>query len=82
LNPTVSIILPVWNGERFLAQAIESVMRQTFEEFELLVIDDGSTDSSRLIAMKEAGTDPRVIVLDTEHRGIAHALNTGMNAAR
>jgi glycosyltransferase involved in cell wall biosynthesis len=39
LNPTVSIILPVWNGERFLAQAIDSVLRQTFESFELLVIN-------------------------------------------
>jgi glycosyltransferase involved in cell wall biosynthesis len=76
------VILPVWNGERFLARAIESVLRQTYESFELLVIDDGSTDSSRQIAIEKARTDPRVIVLDTEHRGIAHALNTGMNAAR
>jgi glycosyltransferase involved in cell wall biosynthesis len=82
LNPTVSVILPVWNGERFLAAAIDSILRQTFASLELLVIDDGSTDSSRFIAMEKARTDQRVIVLDTPHRGIAHALNTGIHAAR
>jgi hypothetical protein len=81
-NPTVSIVLPVWNGERFLAQAIESVSQQTFPSFELLVIDDGSTDGSCTLALHLARTDPRIIVLRGEHHGIAHALNTGVAAAR
>ena len=80
-DPTVSVVLPVWNAERFLAQAIESVLRQTFRSFELIVIDDGSTDRSGEIADGFARASPQVVTLHTEHRGIAHALNTGVAAA-
>ncbi len=76
------MVLPVWQGERFLAEAIESISAQTFPAFELLVIDDGSTDRSPAVALELAGDDPRIIVLHEEHRGIADALNTGVRAAR
>ncbi|MEA2337295.1 MAG: hypothetical protein QOE82_1302 [Thermoanaerobaculia bacterium] len=82
LTPSVSIILPVWNGERFLVQAIESVLRQTYRSFELIVIDDGSTDSSRRIALDLAQTDDRIVVVESEHQGIANALNAGIENAR
>lgn len=78
----MSIILPVWNGERFLAQAIESVLGQTFDSFELLVVDDGSTDRSRDIARDFARRDRRMVLLDREHSGIVGALNAGLRAAR
>ena len=45
-TPTVSVLLPVWNAQRYLAGAIESVLAQTFSDFELLVVDDGSSDGS------------------------------------
>ncbi len=81
-EPAVSVVLPVWNGERFLADAIESVTRQTLEAFELLVVDDGSTDRTRAIALEFSRNDPRVTVIPIVHAGIAEALNTGILAAR
>jgi hypothetical protein len=84
VNPpvTVSVVLPVWNGERFLAEAIESILSQTFDSFELIVVDDGSTDSTAEIAFQFARRDPRVQVIRLEHNGIAHALNAGIARAR
>ena len=81
-HPVVSVILPVWNGERFLSPAIESIRAQTFEAFELLLIDDGSTDGSLAIAEKHAAADPRLRVIRREHCGLVHALNAGLEAAR
>ena len=76
------MILPVWNGQRFLAEAIDSVIGQTFDSFELIVVDDGSTDRTRSIALEIARTDPRVIVIDLAHGGVGRALNAGIHAAR
>jgi glycosyltransferase involved in cell wall biosynthesis len=77
----VSVVLPVWNGDRFLAEAIESIRRQTLESFELLVLDDGSTDRSRAIAEEHARADARVKVIALEHGGLVRALNTGIERA-
>lgn len=81
-DPIVSVILPVRNGGRFFARAVESVLSQTFSSFELLVVDDGSTDRSDSIAIDKARADSRIVILRNERRGIAHALNTGLKAAR
>jgi NAD(P)-dependent dehydrogenase (short-subunit alcohol dehydrogenase family) len=80
--PRVSVVLPVWNGERFLVRAIESVLSQTFTSLELLVIDDGSTDETAAIARGFAARDARVVVVTREHGGVAQALNAGIAAAR
>ncbi len=80
--PVVSVLLPVWNGERFLASAIESILEQTFEELELIVVDDGSDDSSAAIARRFAERDPRVVLLRRAHQGVPSALNAGIAAAR
>jgi glycosyltransferase involved in cell wall biosynthesis len=76
------VVLPVWNGERFLAEAIESVTAQTLVAFELLIVNDGSTDRTDEIAAEAARNDPRIIVLNRPHGGIAEALNTGIEMAR
>jgi CTP:molybdopterin cytidylyltransferase MocA len=76
------VLLPVWNGDAFLAQAIESICRQTFSSFELIVIDDGSTDGSAAIAEHAARGDDRVRVLRLPHEGLSAALNAGIAAAR
>src|SRR5713101_4054979 len=65
--PTVSVLLPVWNGEAFLEQAMESILRQTLSSFELIVIDDGSTDRTAAIAEEFASRDTRVRVLRRLH---------------
>lgn len=78
--PTVSVIMPVYNGARFLAPAIHSVLSQTYPDWELLVIDDGSQDDSRAIA---AGfDDPRIRVLvNGVNRGLVHTRNRGLDEA-
>src|SRR5438034_1967741 len=81
-TPRVSVLLPVWNGEAFLEQAMESILRQTFSSFELIVIDDGSTDRTAAIAEKVASGDSRVRVLRRPHEGLSAALNAGIAAVR
>ncbi|MGD1151745.1 MAG: glycosyltransferase [Syntrophales bacterium] len=79
--PLVTVLLPVYNGERFLADAIKSVLLQTFSDFELLVVDDGSTDGSAGIL--ESFADPRIRIIKNEKRQkLAGALNRGMDNAR
>jgi glycosyltransferase involved in cell wall biosynthesis len=80
--PRVSVVLPVWNGDAFLAQAMESMCRQTLPSFELIVVDDGSTDRSAVIADDLARVDDRVRVLRRSHEGLSAALNAGIEAAR
>lgn len=79
--PLVTVLLPVYNGEHFLADAIKSVLFQTFNDLELLVIDDGSTDGS--VAILESFADPRIRIIKNEKRQkLARALNRGMDNAR
>lgn len=78
-NPTVSVILPVYNGENYLGFAIESVLGQTFQDFELLVMDDGSTDSTPEIARGYG--DARVRHVPQQNTGAAGAFNHGLRLA-
>lgn len=75
--PEVSVIIPVYNGEAFLREALESVFAQDFDDYELIVADDGSTDGSRAIA----ASFPRVRVLALDHRGVSHARNAAIRTA-
>ena len=78
----ISVVIPVHNGEKYLAQAIESVLGQTFRDFELLIVDDGSTDRSAEIIRTYTERDPRVRCLSQENRGVAAAGNLGLQEAR
>ena len=78
----VSVVIPVHNGERYLSQAIESVLAQTHRDLELLIVDDGSTDGSRAVAERYAREDARVRVLAQPNRGVAAAGNRGLEEAR
>ena len=80
--PTVSVALPIYNGDAFLREAVDSILAQTFRDWELLLVDDFSTDSSRRIAEEYAQRDGRVRVLtNTQGKGVAGAGNTGLAAA-
>jgi len=71
--------MPVYNSERFVAEAIESILRQTFTDFEFFIVDDGSTDGSSAIMQAYADRDARIALLRLpENRGQANALNAGM----
>ncbi len=79
-SPSISVLLPVYNGERWLNQSIESVLSQTFADFELLIIDDGSTDASLSIIRDFALLDARVRYLVQENRGLVFTLNKGIHS--
>ena len=79
-KPEVTVFMAVYNGEKFINQAIESVLQQTFKDFELLIIDDGSTDNSQSII--NSYTDKRIRVLKNEgNKGLAYTRNRGINEA-
>jgi len=75
VSPRVSVAMAVHDGERYLAQAVESILAQTFEDFELLALDDGSTDESREILEGFAKRDSRVRVRSRRNRGLVASLN-------
>ncbi len=77
----VSVVLPVYNGEGYLKEAIESVLCQTYEEWELIIIDDGSTDSSLAIAKDYAAKDERIRAVHQENQKLPKALNNGFALA-
>jgi glycosyltransferase involved in cell wall biosynthesis len=79
--PLITVLMPVYNGERFVLDAVASILAQTFEDFELLVIDDGSTDKTRNLL--ETISDPRVHVLaNPTNLGLIATLNRGLELAR
>ncbi|WP_082826276.1 glycosyltransferase [Croceicoccus estronivorus] len=80
--PKISVAMSVYNGERFLAEAIQSVLIQTFGDFEFLILDDGSTDSSRAIISSAAARDSRVRAISRENRGLIASLNQLLDEAR
>lgn len=81
--PLVTVILPVFNGAPYLGEAIESILHQTFQDFELFVIDDCSTDESVAVARRYAAQDARLTVLvNAQNRGRAHSDNRGHALAR
>lgn len=81
-NNTVSIITPVYNGEKYIAQAIESVLAQTYPDWEMLIIDDGSRDNSAAIARDYCARDSRISLYSQTNAGSAAARNNGIRRAR
>src|SRR5678816_2359139 len=77
----VSVIIPVYNGARFLATAIQSLLAQTLTDFEIIAVNDGSTDDSKRILDRAAAGDPRIRVLSRPNTGIVGALNDGIAMA-
>ncbi len=81
-TPTISVVMSVYNGETYLREALDSILRQTFEDFEFLCIDDGSSDATPQILAEYAEADARVRVLSQENRGLIASLNRGCREAR
>lgn len=77
----LTVLLPVFNGEAYLDQAITSIRQQTFPDFEFLIVDDGSTDRSGAIAAQHASEDPRIRVLANPGKGLIDGLNFGIAQA-
>lgn len=81
-KPAISVLLPVYNAELYLRIAVESILAQTFKNFELIAVDDGSTDRSLALLQEYANRDPRVRVISRPNTGIAGALNDGLAVAQ
>lgn len=77
----ISVIMPVYNGVRYLEEAIASILRQTYKDFEFIIINDGSTDDSLKIVRSFLERDSRIIVISRENRGLTASLNEGIEAA-
>lgn len=80
--PSVSVIVPVFNKEKYIKRTIESVLRQTYKDFELILINDGSTDFSKDILIEYKNKDSRIVLIDQENKGVSSSRNFGIDLAK
>lgn len=81
INPKISVVMPFYNSEKYLREAVQSILDQSFSDFELILINDGSTDSSREVA--SSFKDPRIVLIDNPgNLGLSKSFNIGIKAAR
>lgn len=78
----VSIIIPIYNTETFLAEAIESILAQTFTELEIILVNDGSLDNSKEICKKYSRENSKIVYLEQENQGVSIARNNGLSVAK
>lgn len=77
----ISVIIPVYNTEKFLERCLNSVIKQTLKEIEIIVVNDGSTDNSLEIIKKIKETDARIILINKENEGLTKTRNRGLEIA-
>jgi glycosyltransferase involved in cell wall biosynthesis len=80
MTPKVSVVMSVYNNESYIREAVESVLNQSFKDFEFIIINDGSTDRTREILTSY--TDERIRLFDQENRGLTISLNRGLSLAK
>jgi glycosyltransferase involved in cell wall biosynthesis len=80
-KPMISVLMPVYNASKYLREAIESILGQTYQDFEFLIVNDGSTDSSEKIIAEYAKEDNRIRCITQPNGGVASALNAGLEQA-
>ena len=78
----ISVIVPVYNAERYLPRCIESILSQTYSDWQLVLVDDGSKDMSLKMCMSFAQKDKRILVIHQENAGAGAARNTGLSRAQ
>ena len=81
MDPTVSVIIPVYNMESYLERCLDSVLNNTYRNLEVICVDDGSTDGSLQILRRYEQTDKRIVVITKENGGVSSARNTGLDHA-
>ena len=82
MQPMVSIIVPIYNAEQYLRRCVDSILNQEYTEYELLLVNDGSTDASGDICEEYGDQDPRVIVIQKENTGVSDSRNRALDRAR
>lgn len=80
--PKVSVLIPIYNVEKYLRQCLESVVGQTLQEIEIICLNDGSTDGSLEIVKEFAAKDPRIVIIDKKNSGYGDSMNQGLEKAR
>ena len=80
--PKISVVLPVYNSEEYLIESLESISNQTFRDFEIIAINDGSTDNSLEILKNYARKEPRLRIISRENKGITKTLNEGIELSK
>ncbi|CAN1209207.1 Glycosyl transferase family 2 [Tumidithrix helvetica PCC 7403] len=78
----ISVVMPAYNASKFIDEAIKSILNQTLGDFELIIVDDGSTDNTVDIVKHYLKLDRRIRLIQNNHKGISHALNTGLKEAK
>lgn len=81
-TPLISVIVPVYNVEPYLAECLDSVIAQSYKHIEIILVDDGSTDQSGQLCDQYAGRDPRITVIHKKNGGLSEARNVGIDRAR
>ena len=81
-NCIVSIIVPIYNAEKYLSRTVETLRRQTLTNIEILLVNDGSTDDSLKLCREFAEIDPRIQVIDKQNGGVSSARNIGLKLAK
>jgi glycosyltransferase involved in cell wall biosynthesis len=81
-NPAISVVMSVYNSEKYLAESIESILNQTFTDFEFIIINDGSIDNSLAIIESYMAKDDRIVLISRENKGLAASLNEGIAIAK
>lgn len=79
-SPKISVLLPVYNAEKYIKQAIDSILNQTFSDFEFIIINDGSTDNS--LSVIKSITDKRIIIINQKNKGLIASLNYGIDISK
>lgn len=80
--PQISIIIPVYNAEQYLTECLDSILGQSFSDYEVIMVDDGSTDGSADVCLRYAEADPRFVYIYKENGGVSSARNKGLDMAR
>lgn len=78
MNDLISVIIPVFNVEKYLRECLDSILNQTYKNIEIILVDDGSKDSSGIICDEYAQQDNRIIVIHQENMGVSSARNTAL----
>lgn len=82
INPFISVIIPVYNVEKYLKRCLDSILNQSFHNIEVICIDDGSTDASLSILLEYAAKDARIHVIEQSNKGVSSARNAGLDTAK
>src|SRR5690554_2831077 len=81
-EPLISIIVPVFNKENYLRECLDSIINQDYQNFELIVVNDGSTDGSKIICEEYAAKTDKIILVHKENGGVSSARNIGLQKAK